>query len=81
MAQDVTIKLEEGEIMRISLRKQDSVEQPYICECVGDGPTEIMKETLMQILSEQFDMICIPKAVGETQVVVSRVEMPDSGKK
>jgi len=80
MAENVTIELEENEILRISIRKQDSVEQPYICECVADGPTEIMRDTLRQICAEQFDMICIPKAVGSTQVVISREEIPDSDK-
>ena len=80
MEEKVTIELEENEIMRISLRKQDSEERPYICECVMDGPTEIVQEALMQIMLQQFNMICIPKAVGPTQVVICREEISDSDK-
>lgn len=55
------IELEEGEIMRISIRCVDSEEGKYETSFVSNGKAGAMVEGLMRILDEEFDLMCVPK--------------------
>lgn len=67
----VRIQLEEGEIMRISIRKTETGE----FEVLGrfEGEKSIMRAGILQICKQYFDMVCIPEKVyveGDTRIPI-----------
>lgn len=58
------IELEEGEIMRLSVRVLDSEKGNYMSSFASNGPMQPMVEAIMQAC-EQFELVCLPAAVLE----------------
>ena len=58
------IELEEGEIMRLSVRKVDSEKGEYMTSFASNGPMQPMVKAIIQAC-EQFDLICLPAVVLE----------------
>lgn len=58
------IELEEGEIMRLSVRMVNSEKGEYRTSFASNGPAEPMVHALMDAC-ENFDMVCLPAVVLE----------------
>jgi len=55
------IELEEGEIMRISVRDFNPENGSYKISFASNGNAGVMAEALKCILEEEFDLTCVPK--------------------
>ena len=55
------IELEEGEIMRMSVRIHDPETGAYAIDFVSDGEPGVIVQAIERVMEQEFGLICVPK--------------------